>query len=185
MAARVHDSVLQTLAMIQRSSDQPQRVVQLARAQERELRAWLFEGDLPGTLGDDVSSLAAGVHLIAREVETAHGVSVDVVTVGDAPLDDGLRALLAAAREATVNAAKWSEAPVVSLFSEVESGQVSVFVRDRGQGFDLDAVADDRRGIAQSIQARMMRLGGRAIIRSAPGEGTEVELGVARGKTGA
>lgn len=182
MAARVHDSVLQTLAMIQRSSDQPQRVVQLARAQERELRAWLFEGELPGTLSDDVASLAAGVQLIARDVESAHDVSVDVVTVSDAPLDEALRSLLAAAREATVNAAKWSGASSVSLFAEVEAGRVSIFVRDRGRGFDLDAVADDRRGIAESIHARVLRLGGRAIVRTAPGEGTEVELTLARPK---
>jgi signal transduction histidine kinase len=182
MAARVHDSVLQTLAMIQRSSDQPQRVVQLARAQERELRAWLFEGALPGTVGEGALSLAAGVQQIAREAEDAHGVSVDVVTVGDCPLDDRLRALLGAAREATVNSAKWSGAPVVSLFAEVEPGRVSIFVRDRGRGFDLDEVAEDRRGIAESICARVLRQGGRATVRTSPGEGTEVEISVSRPK---
>jgi len=180
MAARVHDSVLQTLALIQRSADQPQRVVQLARAQERELRAWLFEGDLPGSVGDGVTTFAAGMQGIATEVEADHGVSVDVVTVGDCPLDDRLRALLAAAREATVNAAKWSGASTVWLFAEVESAKVSVFVRDRGRGFDPDQVAEDRRGIAESIQARILRQGGRAHLRTAPGEGTEVELSLPR-----
>jgi signal transduction histidine kinase/phage shock protein PspC (stress-responsive transcriptional regulator) len=176
MAARVHDSVLQTLAMIQRASEDPQRVVQLARSQERELRAWLFEGDIPPAVGDQVQSIAAGTQLIATEVEERHGVPVDVVTVGDCPLDDGLRSLLDAAREAAVNAAKWSGAPTISLFSEVEPARVSVFVRDRGVGFDPDAVASDRHGIAESIQARMLRHGGRAELRTAPGEGTEVEL---------
>jgi len=180
MAARVHDSVLQTLAMIQRSADQPQKVVQLVRAQERELRAWLFEGELPGTVGESASSLVAGVQDIARDVEGSHGISVDVVTVGDCPLDDKLRAVLAAAREATVNAAKWSGAPAVSLYAEVEPNRVSIFVRDRGKGFDLDSVAEDRRGIADSIHARVLRQGGRAIVRTAPGEGTEVELIVPR-----
>ncbi|MGH9047468.1 MAG: PspC domain-containing protein [Acidimicrobiales bacterium] len=176
MAARVHDSVLQTLAMIQRSADRPQKVVQLARTQERELRAWLFEGELPGNVGETASSLACGVQMIATEVEPAYGVPVDVVTVGDCPLDDRLRALLGAAREATVNAAKWSGAPTVQLFAEAERERASIFVRDRGRGFDADAVAEDRRGIAESIQARVLRQGGRAVIRSAPGEGTEIEL---------
>ncbi|MGH8996711.1 MAG: PspC domain-containing protein [Acidimicrobiales bacterium] len=180
MAARVHDSVLQSLAMIRRSADQPQKVVQLARAQERELRAWLFEGSVPGSAADGAASLAAGIDLIAREVEADHGVSVDVVAVGDSPLDDALRALLGAAREATVNAAKWAGVPTVSLYAEVEPTRVSVFVRDRGAGFDPDAVAEDRRGIAQSIQARMLRNGGRAVLRSRPGEGTEVELTMPR-----
>src|SRR6185437_16374235 len=182
MAARVHDSVLQTLAMIQRSAEQPQKVVQLARAQERELRAWLFDGDLPGTAADGATSLAAAVQSIALEVEAVHEVAVDVVTVGDCPLDDRLHALLGATREATVNAAKWSAASTVSLYAEVEPARASVFVRDRGRGFDPDAVADDRRGIAESIQARMVRQGGRAILRTALGEGTEVELRMPRKK---
>lgn len=180
MAARVHDSVLQTLAMIQRASDQPQRVVQLARAQERELRAWLFDGEPPGSMGKDVATFAAGAQRVAEEVEAAHGVPVELVTVGDCPLDERLGAVLAAAREATVNAAKWSGAPVISLFVEVEPAAVSVFVRDRGCGFDPDAIAEDRRGVTESIRARMSRNGGTATVRTAPGEGTEVELQIAR-----
>lgn len=176
MAARVHDSVLQTLAMIQRASDDPQRVVQLARSQERELRAWLFEGDIPAAVGDKVPTISAGTQLIATEVEERHGVPVEVVTVGDCALDERLRSLLDAAREATVNAAKWSGARTISLFSEVEPARVSVFVRDRGRGFDPDAIGHDRHGIAESIQARMLRHGGRADVRTAVGRGTEVEL---------
>lgn len=176
MAARVHDSVLQTLALIQRSADQPQRVVQLARAQERELRSWLFDGDLPGAVGEDVASLVAGARRIGQEVEDAHGVPVDVITVGDQQLDERLRALLAAAREATVNAAKWSGAPMISLFAEAEPGSVSIFVRDRGRGFDPGGVAPDRKGLSESVRGRMLRHGGTALVRSAPGEGTEVEL---------
>jgi signal transduction histidine kinase len=181
MAARVHDSVLQTLAMIQRSADQPQEVAKLARAQERELRSRLFESRPPGSFGaEGASTLSAGVEQIEREVEAAHGVAVDAVTVGDAPLDDELRALLAAGREATVNAAKWSGASSVSLYVEAEPKRVKMFVRDRGAGFDSDAVAGDRKGIAESIRGRMQRHGGTAVIRSVPGEGTEVELTVPR-----
>ena len=181
MAARVHDSVLQTLAMIQRSADQPQEVAKLARAQERELRSWLFEGRAPGSFGaEGASTLSAAVEQIEREVEAAHGVAVDAVTVGDAPLDDELKALLAAGREATVNAAKWSGASSVSIFVEAEPKRVSMFVRDRGAGFDTEAVAGDRKGIAESIRGRMQRHGGTAVIRSVPGEGTEVELSLPR-----
>jgi signal transduction histidine kinase len=176
MAARVHDSVLQTLAMIQRSADRPQRVVQLARSQERQLRSWLFEGEVRGAVGDGAVTLAAGVQAIADEVEPDYGVPVDVVTVGDCPLDEDLRELLGAAREATVNAAKWSGAPMVSLFAEVEPDRASVYVRDRGRGFDPGSVGEDRRGIAESIRGRVSRHGGRVAIRTSPGEGTEVEL---------
>jgi signal transduction histidine kinase len=181
MATRVHDSVLQTLAMIQRSAGQPQKVAQLARRQERELRAWLFEGRPPGSFGEGgPATLAAGVGLIEQEVESAHDVAVDAVTVGDCALDDDLRALLLAGKEATVNAAKWSGAPSVSLFVEVEPSRVSMFVRDRGVGFEPEAVAGDRRGISESMRARMARRGGSVTIRSAPGAGTEVELSVPR-----
>jgi signal transduction histidine kinase len=178
MAARVHDSVLQTLAMIQRRADQPQQVIQLARAQERELRAWLFDGRAPGSL--DEMTLAAGVRQIQQEVEAQHGVPVEAITVGDCELDDDLSALLAAAREATVNAAKWSGAEVVSVFAEVEPDSVSVYVRDRGRGFDPAAVPGDRKGLAESIHARMARRGGSATVRSSPGQGTEVSLTIPR-----
>jgi signal transduction histidine kinase len=176
MASRVHDSVLQTLALIQRRAEDPQRVVQLARAQERELRAWLFDGQVPGSPGDTVTTLAAGVRLIQQEVEEQHGTSVEAVTVGDCEMDDDLGALLAAAREATVNAVKWSGAPVVSVFAEVEPSEVSIYVRDRGKGFDPNAVPKDRKGLAESIHGRMARRGGSATVRSVPGEGTEVTL---------
>ena len=174
MAARVHDSVLQTLALIQRRSGDPQAVVQLARAQERELRSWLFEGRAPGDA--DVSSFAEGIRQIQRDVEARHGVPVEVVTVGDRALDIHLSALLAAAREATVNAAKWSGAAVISVYAEVEPDKVSVAVRDRGQGFDPAAVPGDRKGVAESIRGRMLRHGGTATVQSAPGEGTKVTL---------
>jgi len=177
MAATVHDSVLQTLALIQRAAGDQGEVTRLARAQERELRAWLFEGRPPGSFHDaDVATVSQAVAVIVRDVEASHRVAVESVNVGDCELNGELRALLAAGREATVNAATWSGAPVVSIFVEVEPAQVSVFVRDRGQGFAPGAVARDRRGIAESIRARMTRHGGSAVIRSAPGQGTEVEL---------
>ncbi len=178
IAARVHDSVLQTLALIQRRAEDPQAVVQLARAQERELRSWLFEGRAPGDA--DVSSFAEGVRQIQRDVEARHGVPVEVVTVADCPLDEHLSALLAATREATVNAAKWSGAAVISVFAEVEPDKVNVAVRDRGKGFDPAAVPGDRKGVAESIRGRMSRHGGEATVQSAPGEGTKVTLTMPR-----
>jgi signal transduction histidine kinase len=179
MAAGLHDSVLQTLALIQRSAEDPQTVVQLARAQERELRSWLFEGRTPGDTA--VTSLAEGIREIQRDVEARHGVPVEVVTVGDCPLDEHLSALLAAAREATVNAAKWSGASVISLFAEVEPDKVDVAVRDRGSGFDIYSVPADRKGVAESIRGRMLRHGGKAVVQSTLGEGTKVTLTMARG----
>jgi signal transduction histidine kinase len=176
MATRVHDSVLQTLALIQRRASDPHQVTQLARAQERELRAWLFDGRAPGSLDGQAVTVADAVRLIQQEVEAQHGISVEAVTVGDCALDEELTALLAAGKEATVNAAKWSGADVVSVFAEVEPDSVSLFVRDRGRGFDPDAVPDDRKGLAESIRARVSRRGGSVTIRSSPGEGTEVSL---------
>jgi signal transduction histidine kinase len=180
MAAHLHDSVLQTLALIQRRADQPQQVIQLARAQERELRSWLFDGLPPGSADGQGMTLTGGVRLIQQEVEAQHGITVEAVTVGDCELDDDLNALLAAAREATVNAAKWSGAPSVALFAEVEPAEVVLFVRDRGRGFDPEAVPSDRKGLAESIRARVARHGGSVMIRSTPGEGTEVSLTMPR-----
>jgi phage shock protein PspC (stress-responsive transcriptional regulator)/anti-sigma regulatory factor (Ser/Thr protein kinase) len=178
IAAHMHDSVLQTLALIQRRAEDPQAVVQLARAQERDLRSWLFEGRAPGDA--DVSSFAEGIRQIQRDVEARHGVPVEVVTVADCPLDEHLSALLAAAREATVNAAKWSGAAVISVYAEAEPDKVNVAVRDRGKGFDPAAVPGDRKGVAESIHGRMTRHGGEATVQSAPGEGTKVTLTMPR-----
>ncbi len=180
MAAHVHDSVLQTLALIQRSADDPQHVVRLARAQERELRAWLFEGRPPGAIGEDATMLAEGVGLLQRQVEADHQIAVQVVVVGDCPLDEALRAMLDAAREATVNAAKWSGVGQVSVYAEVGPDEVELYVRDRGRGFDPDDVPEGRQGIAQSIRSRMARFGGTAVIRSSPGEGAEIQLSMPR-----
>lgn len=177
VAAHLHDSVLQTLALIQRNADNSQQVRRLARAQERELRAWLFGGAPAGPLHAGVaSSLAEALASIQRDIEADHGVRVEVVTVGNCPVDPRLGALVAAAREATVNAAKWSGADTISVFAEVEERSVSVFVRDRGQGFDPDVVPPDRKGISESISARVARNGGKATVRSKPNEGTEVAL---------
>jgi len=172
VAAHLHDSVLQTLALVQKRADDPRAVATLARRQERELREWLFDPAPPAA-----ASLAAELRRAAVEVEEAHGVPVEIVTVGDAPLDEPVRALVAAAREALTNAAKFAGlAGPVQLFAEVEHGTAQVFVRDRGAGFDLDAVPEDRRGVRDSVLARMERHGGRAAVHAAPGGGTEVEL---------
>ena len=179
ISAQVHDSVLQTLALIQRRADDPQKVVWLARMQERELRSWLFEGRAPGE-ADAAMTFAAGVRQIQQDVEARYGVPVEAVTVGDCELDENLNALLAATREATVNAAKWSGAGVISLFAEVEPDSVSVVVRDRGKGFDPAAVSADRRGLAESVHGRMTRRGGTASVVSAEGEGTKVTLQMPR-----
>jgi len=182
IAARVHDSVLQTLALIQRRADDPQKVVQLARLQERELRSWLFEDRDPKE-ADAELTFAGGVRQIQQDVESRYGVPVEVVTVGDCELDDNLSALVAAAREATVNAAKWSGASVISLFAEVQPGEASIVVRDRGKGFDPEAVPEDRKGLAESVHGRMTRRGGTATVVTAPGEGTKVTLKMPRTKT--
>lgn len=172
-AAHLHDSVLQTLAIIQRRADDPRQVVSLARRQERELRAWLYEGIDTAAPPD---RLAVALETVAEEVEADHHVTVSVVCVGDTPVDDRAAALVAAAREAVVNAAKHSGDPKVHVYAEVGPTDLEVFVRDRGQGFSPDAVAADRRGISQSIVARMERVGGAAVVRSVPGDGTEIEL---------
>jgi signal transduction histidine kinase/phage shock protein PspC (stress-responsive transcriptional regulator) len=173
LAAHLHDSVLQTLALIQRRADSPTDVLRLARSQERELRSWLYaRRDDMGVEG----TLAGAVEAAAADVEERHGLPVEVVTVGDCPLDDRLESMVRAAREAMVNASKFSGVDHVDVFVEVEGDDVTVFVRDTGVGFDLAAVPEDRRGVAESIIGRMARHGGHATIRSAPGEGTEVEL---------
>jgi len=179
MASRVHDSVLQTLALIQRRAGDPQQVVQLARAQERELRSWLFDGHAPGSMAAD-TTFGAGVRLIQGDVEAQHAVTVEVVTVGDCSVNENLEAMLAAGREATVNAAKWSGVQVISIYAEVEPAEVSLFVRDRGRGFDPSTVPVDRRGLSESVRARMARHGGTATVQSVPGEGTEVSLSMPR-----
>ncbi len=103
-------------------------------------------------------------------------MTVDVVSVGDLALDERLRPLVAAAREALTNAARHSGAPRVDVYAEVAGTRVEVFVRDRGRGFDLAAVPEDRLGVRRSIVDRVERHGGSARIRTAPGEGTEVRL---------
>jgi signal transduction histidine kinase len=173
MAAHLHDSVLQTLALVQQRADDPRAVATLARRQERELRAWLSQRAQPEA---QASSLAAALEGAAGEVERDHGVPVEVVAVGDVQLDERGRALVAAAREAMVNAAKFGGGSTVDVYAEAGEGEAQVFVRDRGPGFDAGAVPDDRRGVRESIVGRMERHGGRAAVRSAPGEGTEVEL---------
>jgi signal transduction histidine kinase/phage shock protein PspC (stress-responsive transcriptional regulator) len=172
VAAHLHDSVLQTLALIQRHADEPQAVGRLARGQERELRAWLYDPEVVRQ-GGTWAGLVAGM---VADVESDHALTVDPVVVGDAPVDDALAALGAATREALVNAAKHSGATSADLYTEVTPDRVSVFVRDRGKGFDPATVPDDRRGLRDSVSGRLARLGGRAEIRSAAGEGTEVEL---------
>ncbi len=185
VAAHLHDSVLQTLTLIQRRAGEPDadpRVIgALARRQERELRRWLYgQGDawLPGLqLKDALESTAA-------DVEDLHGISVELVVVGDVELDDATRALVAASREAIVNAAKFSGCSSVSVYAEVTDRGAAVYVRDRGDGFDLASVPADRRGIRDSIVARMHAVGGRAVVQSTPGVGTEVELGLERALPG-
>jgi signal transduction histidine kinase/phage shock protein PspC (stress-responsive transcriptional regulator) len=175
VAAHLHDSVLQTLALIQRRAGDEREVAQLARRQERELRDWLNDEPAP-----DAGTLAAALRAAGADVEAAHGVPVEVVAVGDCPLDERLGAVVAAAREAMANAARFSGAARVDVFAETGEQQVEVFVRDRGAGFDRAAVPPDRRGVRESIEGRMERHGGRAAVVTAPGAGTEVELAMER-----
>ncbi len=170
IAAHLHDSVLQTLALIQRNAASPREVARLARGQERELRDLLYgtrtaSGQLDGEL-----------RRVAGEVEDAYAVAVDIVVVGDIAMTDDLAALVSAAREALVNAAKHSQTTSVSLYAEVERDAVHVFVKDRGVGFDPEEVADDRQGVRGSIVGRIERHGGTVEIVSKPGQGTEVRM---------
>jgi signal transduction histidine kinase len=174
VAARVHDSVLQTLALIQRHAAEPRRVASLARRQERELRGWLY-ADQP--LGDDGSSLVAALSAAAADVEELHGVRIELASSGDAPPDN---ALVLAAREAMTNAAKFAGVDEIDVYAEVTDDEVAVFVRDRGVGFDLAAVPEDRQGIRESIRGRLERAGGTAVVTSSPENGTEVELRLPR-----
>jgi signal transduction histidine kinase len=162
--------VLQTLALIQRNAGSAREVTRLARGQERTLRSLLY-----GTR-TSANQFAEELRIAAADVEDAYAVSVDVVIVGDAPLDDSLAAMAAATREALVNAAKHSGVEAVSLYAEFEPEQVSVFVKDRGVGFDLDEVADDRHGVRGSIIGRVERYGGRVQVNSGKGSGTEMEI---------
>ena len=175
VAARVHDSVLQTLALIQRHADDPRRITTLARQQERELRGWLYGG-----ASERGGTLVAAVERAASDVEQLHGVRIDVVSAGDAPLDEQLDALVLAAREAMTNAAKFSSAETVSVYVEAAQERASVFVRDRGVGFDREAIPPDRHGIRESIERRIERQGGTATITAARGAGTEIELTMPR-----
>ncbi|MFC7468557.1 ATP-binding protein [Actinomadura keratinilytica] len=184
VAAHVHDSVLHTLTLIQRNADRPAEVRRLARSQERELRNWLHRPEGSGRAAEDeLATLAEAVKRAAAEVEDKHGVPLEVVLVGDCPLDEPLPALIQAAREAMVNAAKYGGEGPVQVFAEVAGPEVFVSVRDRGPGFDLDAVPADRMGVRESIIGRMERHGGTARLRSAPDGGTEVELEIKRTTT--
>jgi signal transduction histidine kinase len=174
VATRVHDSVLQTLALIQRHANEPRRVASLARRQERELRGWLY-ADQP--VGDDTSSLLAALSAAAADVEELYGVRVEIASAGDAPPDN---AVVLAAREAMTNAAKFAGVEEIDVYAEVSDDEIAVFVRDRGVGFDPAAIPEGRHGVRESIEGRLARAGGTAIVTSTPGAGTEVELRMSR-----
>lgn len=180
VAAHVHDSVLHTLTLIQRNAESPAEVRRLARAQERDLRAWLYK-PAAAENPQEPETVAEAVKRHAAEVEDKHGVPLEVVVVGDCPLDEALRAQMQAAREAMVNAAKYGgEGGAVQVYAEVEGDEVFVSVRDRGPGFDLESVPADRMGVRESIIGRMERNGGTARLRAVPDGGTEVELTMKR-----
>ncbi|WP_132878731.1 ATP-binding protein [Tamaricihabitans halophyticus] len=194
IAAHLHDSVLQTLALIQKQSDQPREVQRLARGQERQLRGWLYGptgygrssggsgggsgGGEPGAEHAGPSMLSEAVAKVCGEVEDSFAIQVQQVVVGDCAMTEQLTALVQAAREAMVNAAKHSGENEVSVYAEAEHDRVTIFVRDRGSGFDESTVSGDRHGLADSIRGRMERNGGEVRLRTAPGEGTEVQLSV-------
>jgi signal transduction histidine kinase/phage shock protein PspC (stress-responsive transcriptional regulator) len=178
LAAHLHDSVLQTLALIQKNASDGATVARLARSQERDLRAWLFDST---PVGD--RTLAGALREVVREIEDTYGVDVELVTVGDVALDEPLSPVVAATREAVTNAAKHAGTPVVDIYAEVAPDGVEVFVRDRGRGFDPQTLPPDRQGVRNSILDRMSRHGGTAEIRSTPETGTEVRLKLPRQET--
>jgi signal transduction histidine kinase/phage shock protein PspC (stress-responsive transcriptional regulator) len=175
IAAHLHDSVLHTLALIQRSED-PADVAALARRQERELRAWLDHRPTTSEQPD----LRGAVDALASRVEDLHHVTIETVVVGDAPVTEHVDALLLACQEAAINAARHSGAVRVSIYVEADADGITAYVRDEGAGFDISAVPPDRRGIAQSVIGRMRRHGGSATITSQPGKGTEIHLQLPR-----
>jgi signal transduction histidine kinase len=177
LAAHLHDSVLQTLTLMQKRADDPREVAALARRQERELRDWLAGG----TGREEAATLANALRSAAEAIEDDHRVVIELVIVGDCELDGSAEAVLGAAREALVNAAKHApDGGPIRAYAEIDSTGIEVFVRDRGRGFDPSAVAPDRRGVRDSMIGRMERAGGRAAIRSGPESGTEVEISIAR-----
>lgn len=175
VAAHLHDSVLQTLALIQKNADDAIAVARLARAQERDLRSWLYAGE-----STDERTVASALRGVAARVEDEYAVSVDVVTVGDGEFEEVLRPVVNATGEALTNAAKHAGTGKVDVYAEVTDTAVDVFVRDRGRGFDPAAVPADRYGVRHSIVDRMQRHGGTAEVRSVLGEGTEVRLHLSR-----
>lgn len=170
IASRIHDSVLQTLALIQKRSDDSAEVARLARGQERELRQWLFDGKTSSS-----ATISQALELAAGEVEDLFGIRIAPVTVGDAPITDSSQAAVLAAREAMVNAAKHAQVSSIDVYSEV-FGDLEIFVRDRGVGFALEGIDPDRHGVKDSIFGRVERAGGRAEIKTKSGEGTEVHI---------
>jgi signal transduction histidine kinase len=193
IAAHLHDSVLQTLALIQKQSESSREVLRLARGQERQLRTWLYGPGGYGRVGGSAAkagvateaeivptTVAEALALAGGEVEDTFAIAVRPVVVGDAPMDVGMNALVQAAREAMVNAAKHSGEAEISVYAEVEPEQVTVFVRDRGKGFEPDAVPEDRHGLADSIRGRMDRHGGSVTLKTGVGDGTEVQLTMPR-----
>jgi len=179
LAAHLHDSVLQTLALIQKRADDPEQVALLARRQERDLREWL--SDTAPSRPDE--RLSDALRAAAAEIEDSHGAPIEAVVVGDVALDERLEALVAASREALTNSAKFaSKGGPVRLYAEIENGNARVFIDDRGPGFDPKAIPNDRHGVRESIIGRMERYGGKAEIRSEPGDGTEVELTMRAGR---
>lgn len=171
VAAHLHDSVLQTLALLQKNAADPALVSTLARRQERDLRSWLYGRE--EVAGD---SWVASLRTEAADVEETHRVAIEVVTVGDAPVTADVGALVRAAREAMVNAAKHAGVDRIDVYAETDGRQLDVFVRDRGTGFDPERIADDRLGVRESIVRRMERHGGAAVVKSTLGEGTEIHL---------
>jgi signal transduction histidine kinase len=176
VATHLHDSVLQTLTLIERSAGDEAAVKRLARTQERELREWLFNPEGSGESGTFLSDLRS----LENEIENDYGVRVDLVVVGDCESSERVGALVAAGREAAINAARWSGSDLVSIYAEVEETTISLFVRDQGSGFDPDQVESDRQGIALSIRQRITQRGGEVLIKSTVGEGTEVQLTLPR-----
>lgn len=170
IAAHLHDSVLQSLALIQNRAGASTEVARIARAQERELRDWLFAG-VQSTEGD----LATGLRDLAAQIELDYPVRIDFVTAGGSEAVSN-SVVFGAVREAMLNAARHAGGDV-SVYLEATVDTIDVWVRDRGPGLDLDTIPGGRLGIRESIIGRMSRAGGTATVRpGAGGVGTEVHV---------
>ncbi|MDR1033793.1 MAG: hypothetical protein LBL41_03375 [Bifidobacteriaceae bacterium] len=195
----LHDNVLQTLALIDKVADDSAKVRKLARAQESELREFLYQGG-KGRLANENVPFFTRIRLAAETLAEESGVEVTIATDSDGMRADELvidehiaEEITAAFTECVKNAIQHGAPPInvyqsaerISLAENARAGssnnkkkgiRLQVFVRDHGNGFNIDKIPNERFGVKKSIISRMEQLGGEATVRSKRKWGTEIEL---------